>query len=62
MENITTGHWIFAGVFMILFMGYLVWSYRKDMKIHKTHYGGVLYLLAGLVVVLFLIYVFKRLL
>ncbi len=62
MENITTGHWIFAGVFMILFIGYLVWSYRKDMKVHKTHYGGVLYFLGALLMIVFLIYVFKRVL
>jgi hypothetical protein len=62
MENITTGHWIFAGVFMVLFMGYLVWSYRKDLRVHKLHYSGVLYFFGSLVVVLFLIYVFKRLL
>lgn len=62
MENITTGHWIFAGVFMILFIGYLVWSYRKDMEIHKLHYSGVMYFFGGLVLIVFLIYVFKRLL
>ena len=36
MENITTGHWIFAGIFMLAFVGYLIWSYRKDLKLHKT--------------------------
>ncbi|MDZ7849171.1 MAG: hypothetical protein U5L96_21975 [Owenweeksia sp.] len=56
MENITTGHWIFAGVFMLLFIVYLVWSYRKDLKLHKQHYSGALYILVGLVVLLFLYY------
>jgi hypothetical protein len=61
MENITTGHWIFAGIFMFLFVGYLIWSYRKDLKLHKIHYNGSFYVLAGIIVVLFLFYVFKRL-
>lgn len=62
MENITTGHWIFAGIFMLAFVGYLIWSYRKDLKMHKTHYSGSMYVLAGIIVILFLFYVFKRLL
>lgn len=62
MENITTGHWIFAGIFMFAFVVYLVWSYRKDLKMHKMHYNGAIYLLAGIILLLFLYFVFKRLL
>ena len=38
MENITTGHWIFAGIFAIAFLIYLFISYRKDLRLHKIHY------------------------
>lgn len=62
MENVGTGHWIFAGVFMVVFIGYLVWSYRKDLKLHRIHYQRSSYVLIGLVVILFLIFIFKRLL
>lgn len=62
MENIGTGHWIFAGVFMLFFVGFLVWSYRKDLKLHKLHYSGSMYVLVGIIVILFLFYIFKRLL
>lgn len=62
MENIGTGHWIFAGIFMFAFIGYLIWSYRKDLKLHKTHYSGSINILVGIIVVLFLFYIFKRLL
>lgn len=62
MENITTGHWIFAGIFMTLFVAFLVWGYRKDLKLHKIHYNGSFYVFAGIIVVVFLFYVFKRLL
>lgn len=61
MENITTGHWIFAGIFMAAFIAYLLWSYRKDGQMHKTYYGGSIYVLIGIVLVLFLFYIFKRL-
>jgi len=62
MENITTGHWIFAGIFMTAFIAYLVWSYRKDLNLHKIHYSGSFYVLIGIVLILFLFYIFKRLL
>ncbi|PTM04583.1 MAG: hypothetical protein DA405_06900 [Bacteroidetes bacterium] len=61
MENITTGHWIFAGIFMTLFIGYLLWGYRKDLKLHKIHYNGSFYVLGGIIVIIFLFYVFGRL-
>lgn len=60
MENITTGHWIFAGIFTLAFLVYLIWSYRKDLAIHRLHYSGALYILVALVFILFIIYVFKQ--
>lgn len=32
------GQWIFALFFIIIFAGVLIWSYRKDFKLHKLHY------------------------
>lgn len=60
MENITTGHWIFAGIFTLAFGAYLVWSYRKDLALHKIHYKKTYYIGAGIVVTLFLFYVLKQ--
>ena len=61
MENITTGHWIFAGVFAITFLIYLFISYRKDLALHKIHYrsGGIQVALL-IVITLFVLFVFKR--
>ncbi len=56
---IGTGHWVFAGVFFMLFIGYLVWSYRKDLKETKFHYGGIIWFILALLVIVFLIFVFK---
>ena len=61
MENITTGHWIFAGLFAISFLSYLTYSYRKDLKLHKVHYsGGGIQVLLLIVITLFVLFVFKR--
>ncbi|MDG1534946.1 MAG: hypothetical protein P8Q38_04170 [Schleiferiaceae bacterium] len=62
MENITTGHWIFAGIFAISFLIYLFISYRKDLQLHKIHYksSGIQVMLL-IVITLFVLFVFKRL-
>ncbi len=62
MENITTGHWIFAGLFFIVFFGYLLWGYRKDLKMHRLYYGNAVYVAVAIIVILFGFYVFKRVL
>ncbi len=61
MENITIGHWIFAGIFAIAFLSYLAYSYRKDLKLHKVHYsGGGIQVLLLIVITLFVLFVFKQ--
>jgi len=32
------GQLIFAGLFIIAFIILMIWSYRKDLKIHKKYY------------------------
>ena len=58
------GQLIFAGLFVVAFIIAAVYSYRKDLKIHKTFYKGNYKILIGFVVfigILFLIKVyFKR--
>ncbi|MBP8792847.1 MAG: hypothetical protein KBE41_03180 [Lutibacter sp.] len=34
----TQGQLIFAGFFLIAFTIAMIWSYRKDIKIHKKYY------------------------
>jgi len=62
MDTIGTGHWIFAGLFALLFLGYLVWSYRVDRPTHEVHYRGAYRYLLSIFVLLMVIYIFKRLL
>jgi len=34
----SSGQKIFALLFVIVFAGVMVWTYRKDLKLHKVHY------------------------
>ncbi len=59
MENITKGHWIFAAFFALFFIFFLIWSYRKDLKIHNIHYKGSSLFLLSLILISFLLYIFR---
>ncbi len=60
MEYVTHGHWLFAGIFLLLFLFFLGWAYRKDLSLHKIHYGKTVYVAVGIVLVLFVFYVAKQ--
>jgi hypothetical protein len=62
MEYVTTGHWIFAGVTFLIFIGVIVWSYRKDINIHRVHFKGASIFTLVSLVAFFLIFIFKRIL
>ena len=52
----TTGQLIFAALFVLVFLGILIFSYRKDKKLHHKNYKGVVWiLLAFIVFLLFLL-------
>ncbi|MCH8546302.1 MAG: hypothetical protein LAT54_06175 [Cryomorphaceae bacterium] len=60
-DIIGTGHWIFAGVSILAFLIFLVWSYKKDNPTHKQSYKGSSLFLLVLLVGFFLLFIFKRL-
>lgn len=60
MKNITPGHWIFAGIFAVGFIGTLIWAYWRDIKITKVHYRSVSFFTLALLLVLFLMFVFRK--
>jgi uncharacterized membrane protein len=41
MDFIGTGHYIFAGLFALAFIIYLVYAYRKDLARVGNHYRKV---------------------
>ena len=46
----STGQWIFAGIFVVAFVIVMIYSYRKDKKLHRKHYKGSLWILLGFII------------
>jgi len=46
----STGQWIFAAIFAVAFIAIMLFSYRKDKKLHKKYYKGSLWILIGFIV------------
>ena len=55
----TTGQLIFALLFFLAFVSVMIWSYRKDLKLHKKYYKGSYWVLIGLLVFFILLYALK---
>ena len=52
----TSGQKIFAILFVIVFALVMVWTYRKDLKLHRVHYKKT-YLVALSVLAIILLFV-----
>ncbi len=55
----STGQWIFAGLFFIAFLIAIIYSYRKDIALHRKYYKGSLYVLAGFILFIILLFIIK---
>lgn len=55
----TTGQWIFAGLFFIAFVAIIIYSYRKDLKLHRKYYKGTLYILITFILFILLLFILK---
>lgn len=62
MSGISTGHYIFAVVFVVVFLGAMVFAYRRDFRRSQRHYKKVWLVLLGIVIVYFLIVIMNRIL
>ena len=47
---ISTGQLIFAILFFIAFTVVIIFSYRKDKRLHKKYYKGSVWILVGFLV------------
>ncbi|WP_034890086.1 hypothetical protein [Gillisia sp. Hel_I_29] len=56
----STGQWVFAAIFFISFVTIIIYSYRKDLQLHKKYYKGSLYVLVGFLVFIGLLFVIKK--
>jgi len=45
----SNGQITFAIIFAIVFIGVLIYAYRKDTKLHKRYYTGVVWILIAFI-------------
>lgn len=50
------GQLIFASLFVVAFIGVMIFSYRKDKKLHRKNYRGVTWVMFSFL--LFVIFLF----
>ncbi len=59
INSISIGQIYFAIFFVVLFMLFIVWSYRKDLKLHKYYYKGSSYIFVFILISIILLLFFK---
>ncbi|WP_029035288.1 hypothetical protein [Salinimicrobium terrae] len=55
----STGQIIFGILFFVAFVIVIIFSYRKDVKLHRKYYKGTLYILLGFIAFILLLFVLK---
>ena len=55
----SSGQLIFAACFVIAFIALMIYSYRKDIKLHRKYYKGSLYILIGFIIFIILLFALK---
>ncbi len=59
----TTGQWVFAGFFVVVFIIAMIYVYRRDLALHKKYYKGSYWILLaflGFIGILFFIKYFVK--
>ncbi|MCB7481381.1 hypothetical protein [Christiangramia sediminis] len=55
----STGQLIFAGLFLIAFIIVMIFSYRKDTRLHNKYYKGSFFVLIGFIIFILLLFFIK---
>lgn len=55
----STGQLIFVLFFIVAFIGFIIYSYRKDAALHKKEYKGSKWILLGFIGFIILLFVIK---
>lgn len=55
----TPGQMIFAGLFFVVFVAVIIYTYRKDLKLHRKYYKGTLFILLVFILFIALLFVLK---
>jgi NADH:ubiquinone oxidoreductase subunit 3 (subunit A) len=55
----STGQYIFAALFFIAFVIAMIFTYRKDAKLHKKNYKGSVFILLGFIAFIVFLFILK---
>ncbi|MFD0861168.1 hypothetical protein ACFQ1M_03025 [Sungkyunkwania multivorans] len=58
----STGQLIFAAFFIVAFTVVMIFTYRKDLKLHKKYYKGSIWILVLIIAFIFVLFGIKELL
>ena len=58
----SSGQLIFILFFIVLFISAIIYSYRKDSKLHKKEYKGSKWILIGFIAFVLLLFAIKSIL
>jgi membrane protease YdiL (CAAX protease family) len=58
----SSGQILFSIIFTISFLLILIFSYKKDFKLHQLHYKGSLWILLAFAIFISLLFVIKSIL
>ncbi|WGF91211.1 hypothetical protein QCQ61_08260 [Aequorivita marisscotiae] len=56
----TNGQLVFAGLFFIVFVIIMIFSYKGDKRLHKKYYKGSIWVLVGFIVFVTLLILVKN--
>ncbi|MCF8463699.1 MAG: hypothetical protein K9G41_02570 [Flavobacteriales bacterium] len=59
MESVTTGHWIFAGVFAAAFVIGIIYAYKDDIKRRPDLFNGSSKFLLSVILIVMILLVIK---
>jgi hypothetical membrane protein len=57
----TTGRIAFIIFFLLVFIGALVYAYRKDLKVNKTHFKGAFWVLLTIIAIFTVLFLLVKL-
>ena len=57
----SSGQILFAVIFAVSFIVIMIFSYKKDLKIHKQYYKGSFWILVGFVFFISFLFIIKSL-
>ncbi|MEM8847126.1 MAG: hypothetical protein AAGD17_08505, partial [Bacteroidota bacterium] len=55
----SSGQLIFASLFVVAFIGVMIFSYRKDKKLHTKNYKGVIWILFSFMIFVVFLFLIK---